>query len=178
MKRAVFLDRDGVINEAMVKNGKPYPPEDLKDLRILDGVREALLRLRQNEFLNLVVTNQPDVARGKIAKETVDAIHQKLMGELSIDGCYTCWHDDQDNCTCRKPKPGLLKQAARDNGVDLRSSYMVGDRWRDIEAGKAAGCSTVFVDYGYIEKQPEKPDFLCHSLNEAAAWILSKEEKR
>jgi D-glycero-D-manno-heptose 1,7-bisphosphate phosphatase len=177
LKRAVFLDRDGVINEALVKDGKPYPPRALKDLRILEGVREALLRLRQNGFLNLVVTNQPDVARSKTPKKNVDDIHRELARELALDGFYTCWHDDHDGCDCRKPKAGLLEKAARDHGVDLKSSYMVGDRWRDIEAGKAAGCSTVFVDYGYTEKQPENPDFLCHSLNEAAAWILTKEEK-
>lgn len=177
LKRAVFLDRDGVINEAMVKEGKPYPPKGLDNLRILPGVRDALARLRQKGFLNLVVTNQPDVARGKTSKKTVDAIHEKLASELVLDGFYTCWHDDQDHCNCRKPKPGLLEQAAWDHGVDLKSSYIVGDRWRDVEAGRAAGCHTIFVEYGYNEKKPENPDFLCHSLKEAVAWIENKEAK-
>lgn len=177
MKRAVFLDRDGVINEAMVKEGKPYPPKGLDNLRILPGVRDALARLRQKGFLNLVVTNQPDVARGKTSKKTVDAIHEKLASELALDAIYTCWHDDKDNCNCRKPKPGLLEQAAREHGVDLKSSYIVGDRWRDVEAGRAAGCHTIFVEYGYNEKKPENPDFLCHSLKEAVAWIEKKEAK-
>ena len=177
MKRAIFLDRDGVINEAMVKVGKPYPPVGLENLRILSGVSEALESLRQKGFLNLVVTNQPDVARGKTPKHVVDAMHKRLTEELALDAIYTCWHDDKDNCNCRKPKPGLLEQAAREHGVDLKSSYMVGDRWRDVEAGRAAGCHTIFVEYGYNEKKPENPDFLCHSLKEAVAWIENKEAK-
>ena len=177
LKRAVFLDRDGVINEAIVNEGKPYPPERLQNLRILPGVRDALERLRQKGFLNLVVTNQPDVARGKTPKQAVDAIHERLVTDLALDAIYTCWHDDKDNCNCRKPKAGLLEQAAREHGVDLKSSYMVGDRWRDVEAGKGAGCRTVFIEYKYNEKKPENPDFLCHSLKEAVAWIESREDK-
>ena len=177
MKRAVFLDRDGVINEAMVQNGKPYPPKDLKDLRILEGVGEALLRLRQNGFLNLLVTNQPDVARGKSSKKTVKEIHHQLAEHLALDGFYTCWHDDRDHCNCRKPKAGLLEQAAQEHQLDLGSSYMVGDRWRDVEAGRAAGCQTIFLDYGYTEKKPDHPDFTCESLKEAVDWIEQKASK-
>jgi len=177
LKRAVFLDRDGVISEAIVKEGKPYPPEGLENLQILPGVREALDRLRQKGFLNLVVTNQPDVARGKMPKHAIEVMHKRLIGELALDSIYTCWHDDKDNCNCRKPKPGLLEQAARQHGVDLKSSYMVGDRWRDVEAGVAAGCRTIFVDYRYNEKKPVKPDFRCQSLKEAVAWIESREDK-
>jgi D-glycero-D-manno-heptose 1,7-bisphosphate phosphatase len=178
LKRAVFLDRDGVINEAMVKDGKPYPPGALQDLRILEGIREALLRLRQNGFLNLVVTNQPDVARGKTPRKNVEDLHRELAGELALDGFYTCWHDDHDGCNCRKPKAGLLEQAAREHQVDLGSSYMVGDRWRDVAAGRAAGCRTIFLDYGYAEKKPDRPDFVCCSLTEAVAWIEKEEAKR
>ena len=166
-----------MINEAIVNEGKPYPPERLQNLRILPGVRDALERLRQKGFLNLVVTNQPDVARGKTPKQAVDAIHERLVTDLALDAIYTCWHDDKDNCNCRKPKAGLLEQAAREHGVDLKSSYMVGDRWRDVEAGKGAGCRTVFIEYKYNEKKPENPDFLCHSLKEAVAWIESREDK-
>jgi len=177
LKRAVFLDRDGVINEALVKDGKPYPPEGLSQLRILPGVREALLKLRQKGFLNLVVTNQPDVARGKTPKKTVNAIHKKLATELALDGFYACWHDDKDNCDCRKPKPGLLELAAQEHQVILKASYMVGDRWRDVDAGKMAGCQTIFLDYGYAEKRPDHPDFTCESLKEAVGWIEQKESK-
>ena len=178
MKRAVFLDRDGVINEAFVKDGKPYPPGALQELRILPGIKEALIRLREKGFLNLVVTNQPDVARGKTPRKTVEDIHRELAGELALDGFFTCWHDDQDGCNCRKPKAGLLEQAAREHQVDMGSSYMVGDRWRDVEAGRAAGCRTIFLDYGYAEKRPDHPDFVCCSLTEAVAWIIKEEAKK
>ena len=164
-----------MINEAIVKEGKPYPPEGFENLRILPGVSEALEKLRQKSFLNLVVTNQPDVARGKMHKQAVDVIHERLVSELALDAIYTCWHDDKDNCNCRKPKPGLLEQAAREHLVDLTGSYMVGDRWRDVEAGKAAGCRTIFLNYGYAESKPEHSDFICHSLREAVAWIESRE---
>ena len=178
MKRAVFLDRDGVINEAIVKDGKPYPPGALQDLRILPGIKEALIRLSKKGFLNLVVTNQPDVARGKTPRKIVEDIHRELAGELALDGFFTCWHDDQDGCNCRKPKAGLLEQAAREHQVDMGSSYMVGDRWRDVEAGRAAGCRTIFLDYGYAEKRPDHPDFVCCSLTEAVAWIIKEEAKK
>ena len=178
MKRAVFLDRDGVINEAFVKDGKPYPPGALQELRILPGIKEALIRLREKGFLNLVVTNQPDVARGKTPRKTVEDIHRELAEELALDGFYTCWHDDQEGCNCRKPKAGLLEQAAREHQVDLGTSYMVGDRWRDVAAGRAAGCRTIFLDYGYAEKKPDHPDFVCRSLKEAVTWIENEEAKK
>jgi len=173
MKRAVFLDRDGVINEAIVSEGKPYPPEGLENLRILPGVSEALEKLKQKGFLNLVVTNQPDVARGKTRKETVEAIHAKLASELALDGFYTCWHDDKDGCDCRKPKPGLLLKAAKDYDIDLENSFLVGDRWRDIEAGIAAKCRTVFLDYGYSEKKPISQDSTAKSLESAYEYIAN-----
>lgn len=178
LKRAVFLDRDGVINEAVVKNGKPFPPGSVEDLRILPGVRVALERLRQKNFLNLVVTNQPDVARGKTPRKTVEDIQRELAGRLALDGFYTCWHDDQDGCNCRKPMAGLLEQAAREHRVDLGRSYMVGDRWRDVAAGRAAGCRTIFLDYGYAEKKSDHPDFVCCSLKEAVTWIENEEAKK
>lgn len=169
--KAVFLDRDGVINQAIVKEGKPYPPENASQSNVLPGVREALIKLKKMGFLNIVVTNQPDVARGKTRKETVESIHAKLARELALDGFYTCWHDDKDGCDCRKPKPGLLLKAAKEHDVDLENSFLVGDRWRDIEAGITAGCKTIFLDYEYNEKKPNHPDFLCRSLKEAVAWI-------
>ena len=176
--KAVFLDRDGVINQVIVRQGKPFPPEDLQDLQVLPGVKESLLRLKMMGFLNLVVTNQPDVARGKTPKQAVDFIHERLVADLALDGFYTCWHDDADNCKCRKPKAGLIEQAALDYQVDLKSSYMVGDRWRDVEAGKMARCRTIYLDYGYAEKKPDQPDFICHSLEEAVVWIEGREGKK
>jgi D-glycero-D-manno-heptose 1,7-bisphosphate phosphatase len=171
-RRAVFLDRDGVINRAIVRDGKPYPPERIEDLEILPGVREALARLRDAGFRLVVVTNQPDVARGTQRREVIDAMHASLAAALPLDEFRVCDHDDRDGCACRKPKPGLLEDAARDAGVSLHDSFMVGDRWRDIEAGKLAGCTTVFIDRQYAERRPDGPDATVASLPEAADWIL------
>ena len=171
-QRAVFLDRDGVINRAEVRNGKPYPPENLAAVDILPGVPAALEQLHAAGFLLIVVTNQPDVARGTISKGMVDDIHKHLASHMPIDAWYTCFHDDKDGCDCRKPLAGSLLAAAKEYAIDLTNSYMVGDRWRDIEAGFKAGCKTIFIDYHYDEKQPVSIDFRAKSLSEAATFIL------
>jgi D-glycero-D-manno-heptose 1,7-bisphosphate phosphatase len=171
--RAVFLDRDGVLNAAVVRDGRPYPPARACELEILPGVPAALGDLKRGGFVLLVVTNQPDVARGTQTREAIDAIHARLRAALPLDAIYCCDHDDGDRCACRKPAPGLLLEGARDWSVDLTASFMVGDRWRDIEAGAAAGCRTVFIDYQYRERQPQAFDRRVTSLAEAAAWILA-----
>jgi D-glycero-D-manno-heptose 1,7-bisphosphate phosphatase len=174
--RAVFLDRDGVINRAIVREGKPYPPKGLQQLKILPGVREALGRLKKAGFRIIVLTNQPDVARGTQRRATVEKINAKLKYELPVDEIKVCFHDDVDRCDCRKPKPGLLKKAAHTWNIDLTRSFMVGDRWKDIEAGKRAGCRTVFIDWGYNESLRSKPDHSVRSLAEAADWIVKRSE--
>jgi D-glycero-D-manno-heptose 1,7-bisphosphate phosphatase len=169
---AVFLDRDGVINAAVVRNGKPYPPGRVEDVEILPGARGALAELSRAGYVLVVATNQPDVARGTQTRAAVDAIHARLQAELPLDAIRACFHDDADRCACRKPAPGLLLDAARDLDLDLGASVMVGDRWRDIEAGRAAGCRTVFINHHYAERQPVTFDVQLSSLAEAAAWIL------
>ena len=171
MKRAIFLDRDGVLNKAILIDGMPTPPRILECVEIYVGVKDAILRLRERSFEVVVVTNQPDVARGIVTKDSVEAINAYLGTELGIDHFFTCFHDDQDECECRKPKPGLLSKAAKDLGLDLANSYMVGDRWRDIAAGQAAGCRCFFVDHGYPEKSPNLPYLRVSSLIEAAILI-------
>jgi transaldolase len=175
IRRAVFLDRDGVLNRAIVRDGKPYPPASVSELEVLPGVPDALARLRAAGFRLIVVTNQPDVARGAQTREIVEAMHAELLIRgLPIDSFRVCYHDDGDGCDCRKPKPGLLVSAARDEGVDLATSFMVGDRWRDVEAGRRAGCGTVFIDGGYAEAERSQPDVRVRSLVEAADWILAR----
>jgi D-glycero-D-manno-heptose 1,7-bisphosphate phosphatase len=170
--RAVFLDRDGVVNRAMVRSGKPHPPDSLQQLEILPEVPSSLAALKQRGYLLLVVTNQPDVARGRIPRQSVDAIHDYLKNRLPLDAILACFHDDADRCDCRKPKPGLLLRAARDFGVDLQASFMIGDRRRDIEAGMRAGCRTVFVDREYDEERPTAYNHRAASLADACAIIL------
>ena len=173
LRRAVFLDRDGVLNAAILRNGRPYPPASLAEMTLLPEVEEACARLKQAGFLLIVVTNQPDIARGTANTDGIEAINRALTALLGLDEVCVCPHDDADACICRKPKPGLLLGAAHRWKIDLRNSFMVGDRWRDIEAGRAAGCRTIFVDYGYSERQPEAPDMIVPSLMAAVPKIIS-----
>ena len=172
MKRAVFLDRDGVLNRSVVRAGRPYAPTSLDEFELLPGVLEALTNLRTAGFVLVVVTNQPDLATGRIRPEVAEAIHQKLRALLPIDDIKVCGHVDEDDCSCRKPRPGMLLEAAREWSIDLCRSFIVGDRWRDVSAGKAAGCKTIFVDYGYPERLVDAPDFVVTSLQEAVRIIL------
>jgi D-glycero-D-manno-heptose 1,7-bisphosphate phosphatase len=174
MKRAIFLDRDGVINKAFVVEGVPTPARTLDQLQILPKVKEAIEILRRLGFEIIVVTNQPDVSRGVLSKEMVHSIHQSLELELGIEYFYTCFHDDIDNCLCRKPKPGLLNLAATELGIDLKQSFMIGDRWRDISAGQSAGCRCFFVDHAHIERRPEMPYLGVSSLFDAVEMILEE----
>lgn len=174
MRRAVFLDRDGVINRAVVRDGLPYPPVALNEVEVLPGVLEALQKLHNAHFLLIVVTNQPDVARGTAIKEDIERINAQLLSQLPLDDVKTCYHDSGDGCWCRKPLPGALIESAREYQINLSESFMVGDRWRDIEAGQSAGCKTFFVNYGYSERQPETPDFIVSSLLEAQKIITGE----
>lgn len=174
MKKAIFLDRDGVINKAFVINGKPYPPYKLTDVKILNGVKKAMSLLKSSQWMIIVITNQPDVSRGITSQLKVEKINDFLKLKLPIDEIYTCYHDNNDYCECRKPKPGSIKLAAKNNTIDLKESYMIGDRWSDIEAGKIAGCKTIFIDNNYIEKKPFNYTFRVKSLKEATDIILGR----
>lgn len=173
-KRAVFLDRDGVINRAFVFSGVPTPPRTLEDVEILPGVRESIASLYLHSFEVVIVSNQPDAARGLVSRESIAEINEFLKDELGVFHFYVCFHDDADNCSCRKPKPGLILEAARNLSINLSLSYMVGDRWRDILAGQKAGCDCFFIDYKYIEKRPSPPFTGVSSLHEATRIILEK----
>ena len=174
MKRAVFLDRDGVINRAIVRDGVPCPPVNLSELEILPGVSDALKKLHAANYLLIVITNQPDVARGTVKKSDIEQMNSQLSFQLPLDDIKTCYHDGSDGCLCRKPLPGALLEAAKEHDIDLSKSFMVGDRWRDIEAGQRAGCKTFFVNCRYTEQQPEMPDFIVSSLLEAQKIITGE----
>jgi D-glycero-D-manno-heptose 1,7-bisphosphate phosphatase len=171
-RRAVFLDRDGVLNGAVLRAGRPHPPEALS-VEILPGVPQACRDLAGAGLLLIGATNQPDVARGTLLREDVLRVNRLLLGRLPLQEIRTCFHDDADGCSCRKPKPGLLLDAAREHGVDLGRSFMVGDRWSDVAAGAAAGCSTVLIETPYSERARCAPDHEAADLPEAARTILS-----
>jgi D-glycero-D-manno-heptose 1,7-bisphosphate phosphatase len=172
--RAVFLDRDGVLNRTLLKNDKLVPPASVAELELLPGTVEACEAPRAAGFLLIVVTNQPDVARGTQDHKTVEAIHAAIWGKLPLDDIRVCYHDDVDRCECRKPKPGLLQHAAADWGIDISRSFLVGDRWKDIEAARRAGCRAVMVENGHPEKEDfaATPDLRVRSLQQAVDWIL------
>jgi D-glycero-D-manno-heptose 1,7-bisphosphate phosphatase len=171
--KAVFLDRDGVLNLAMVRDGRPYPPSGLDQLQLYPDAADALASLKQAGYLLIVVTNQPDVARGTQTREAVDAMNAAIGKVLPVDEFLVCWHDDSEVCDCRKPKPGLVLAAAATHQIDLSRSFLIGDRWRDIDCGAAAGVRTVLIDRQYRERSPASPpDHVADSLASAAAWIL------
>ena len=173
MNRAVFIDRDGVVNNVKLRDGRPYPPAGLHELELLPGVGQAVEALRAAGYLVIVVTNQPDVVLGLQKREVVEAIHQRIQQSMVLDDIKVCYHVDEDGCACRKPKPGMLMEAASEWSIDLEKSFMVGDRWRDIDAGKAAGCRTILVNAKYAERQAVNPDSIVDSLLNASDLILS-----
>jgi len=173
LRRAVFFDRDGVLNKAIVRNGKPHPPADVTEMEIPPTVLPALESVKELGLLLIGVSNQPDVARGTTTREAVEAINRRLLDALPLEEILVCCHDDCDHCDCRKPKPGLLLQAAEKYGVDLASSFMIGDRWRDVEAGRRAGCKTIWINYHYDETWPVAvPDVAVASLTEAVQGVI------
>ena len=171
-RRAVFLDRDGVLNEATVRDGVPHPPETLRDLVVVPGVDDACRALKRAGLVLVMVTNQPDLARGTATPAAVHAMNKSLQRRLGLDDVFMCPHDDADDCPCRKPRPGLLLEAAARWNVWLDGSVMVGDRWRDIEAGRRAGCATVLVRRDSAERSTVIPDRVVDTLGDAVPWIL------
>lgn len=174
---AVFLDRDGILNRAVVHAGKPYPPSILNDVEIIPGMNLVLNRLAEAGYFLVGVTNQPEVARGTQSRMMVESINGYLLSQLPVLEIYVCYHDDMDNCECRKPLPGLILQAAKKYGLDLSNSWMVGDRWKDITAGRAAGLKTIFVDYHYVERYNGAPaDFIVEEPSLLVDIILKGSE--
>lgn len=172
--KAVFLDRDGVINRAVVLDKKPFPPVSVQDLEILPDVPEALHLLKKNGFLLIVVTNQPDVGRGTQKRGIVEEIHSFLKNQLPLDDIYVCWHGKDGECDCRKPLPGLIFQAAEKYQINLQKSYLIGDRWKDVDAGISAGCQTIFIDHGYNETLRQAPSYQTNSILIATRWIRNR----
>lgn len=177
-RRAVFLDRDGVVNRSEVRDGKPYAPRRLQDFRLLPGAVRAIHDLKRAGFLVIVVTNQPDIGNGLTAASEIDAMHHKLRQVSPVDDILVCPHRQNAGCRCRKPRPGMLIKAAAKWKIDLKNSFMVGDRWGDIVAGQRAGCYTVFINRHYKEPKQTEPDGLAASLPAAARLIVGLTSKK
>jgi D-glycero-D-manno-heptose 1,7-bisphosphate phosphatase len=175
-RRAVFLDRDGVLNRAVVRNGRPHPPSCAEDFKLYDDVADGCARLKAAEFLLVVITNQPDVGRGRQSREAVEAMHAKMQLALpSLDRIEICYHAGErygESCDCRKPRPGMILRAAARLKIDLCASYVIGDRWRDIGCARAAGCRAIFIERGYEESLREAPDFTVATFGDAVNALL------
>ena len=166
MGKAVFFDRDGIINAARVMAGNPHPPSTLLDTHIMPGIADVLSTLRLLDYKTICITNQPDVARGTQTKEEVEKINSYLREKLVLTDILTCYHDNSDNCSCRKPEIGMFLYAQNKHDIDLSKSWMIGDRKKDIDAGKNAGCKTIFVDYNYSESKPTNADFIIKNVKD------------
>lgn len=173
MKKAVFLDRDGVINDLVYRNNQPNSPICLGDMKILPRVKEAVDSLKNAGYLCIVVTNKPDIARGLLSYAELSKMHNFMTQATGLELIYFCPHDD-NQCDCRKPLTGMIEKAVRQYGIDLKRSFVVGDRWRDVEMGKKSGCRTVLVISKSTEQDNRKidPDFITMDLWEAAQIII------
>jgi len=170
-RMAVFLDRDGTLNKAYIEDGLPISPSSLNKFKIIKGVKKSINRLKKLNFLCILITNQPDVFRGKIAKKTVVKMNSYIKKKIKLDDIFVCYHDNEHNCSCRKPKPGLLLKASKKWKIDLKKSFMIGDRWKDILAGKKVGCKTIFINNNYKNDKKVKADFTFKSLLKAVNKI-------
>jgi D-glycero-D-manno-heptose 1,7-bisphosphate phosphatase len=172
LQKAAFLDRDGVINAALLENGKPRPPRRRSELQFLPGAIASIEKLMKNDYEVVVVTNQPDLARGALSHADLSAINDEISINTGISNFYICEHDEFHNCSCRKPKPGLIVQAAKDLELDLSKSFMVGDRWKDVSAAQSINLKCYFIDYSYEEPRPNIPFVPVSSLFEAVSMEI------
>jgi D-glycero-D-manno-heptose 1,7-bisphosphate phosphatase len=178
LRRAVFLDRDGVLVIPEFRDGRSYAVRSLDQFQLYPEAEACLHRLKAAGFCLVVVTNQPDLGSGLVEAETVAAMHSLMLQALPLDSVQVCPHTAQINCDCRKPNPGMILTAAQEFGIDLEASFMVGDRASDIAAGKAAGCGTAFIDLGYTaETAPTEADHVAVGLETATDWILAEQER-
>ena len=170
---AVFLDRDGVICRTFVRNGKPYAPRNLKDFILMPNSKKSVSLLKKFGYKVIVITNQPDIGNGLVEVEEVNAMHNKLFEKTLVDDVFYCSHRQDEGCNCRKPNPGMLMDASIKHGIDLKRSFMIGDRASDIEAGLKTGCKTIFIDRHYKEPKPLHYSCKVSSLQSAVSFIIN-----
>ena len=175
---AIFLDRDGVINNIVKRSptwiGSPRTPDEWQ---LMAGIQEAVQLLHDAGYLIIVITNQPEIARNQTTRAQLDALHALMCQQIpQIDEVFFCPHDNEANCDCRKPKPGLILKAMREWGIDLKNSWMVGDRDKDIVAGQAAGCKTCLIQNEY--HYPCEPDLICKSVLEFAQQLIRTKQSK
>ncbi|MGI9114541.1 MAG: HAD family hydrolase [Chthoniobacterales bacterium] len=173
---AVFLDRDGVLNQPVVRERLPYPPARPQDFVIYNDAASGCARLKAAGFLLVVASNQPDVGRGSAERAVIEQMHRQLRAAIpALDDIETCYHAGEkfgQVCQCRKPKPGMLLRSAELMRIDLARSFLIGDRWRDVDCARAAGCKSIFIDRGYAESLRKQPDVTVTTFGEAVQAVL------
>ncbi len=169
--RAVFLDRDGVINEVVVRDGVPSSPRTLDEFILFESLDESLRRLSDGGFRLFVVSNQPDVARGLLDPDVLTRMSDRICSKLPIEAVHACTHDDRDLCDCRKPRPGLIHNIAEQHDIELAESYVIGDSWKDVEAGRRAGCRAILLRRSYNDGI--EADHVVADMVEASDLVLS-----
>tara|TARA_B100001250_G_C19763816_1_gene773743 strand:- start:141 stop:698 length:558 start_codon:yes stop_codon:yes gene_type:complete len=178
MNRAVFLDRDGVINEVLFREGsniKPIAPWKIEEFKLFKNINRPLKDMRKMNFNLFIVTNQPDVSKGILKHSVLKKMNDIILGELPIDEIMVCEHIDSDYCECRKPKPGMIKTLAQKWNIDVGNSFLIGDNWKDIESGRAAGCSTILIDAFY--NKSVQSDYRAENLKTSVEIIRSSGTK-
>jgi len=169
--KAFFFDRDGILNKVILKKNKPYAPLFPHQLNKNYEILKLIKILKKKKFKLIVITNQPDIKSGKLSKHSLKIINSEIKFFFSIDEIIVCHHDKFDKCDCRKPKIGMIKRAEKKWKLDLKKSFLIGDRWRDIKAGNSAGCKTIYIDYMYDERKPKKADYKFTTIEEMVAKI-------
>tara|TARA_B100000530_G_C15725700_1_gene395741 strand:- start:72 stop:614 length:543 start_codon:yes stop_codon:yes gene_type:complete len=177
IKKAIFLDRDGVLVIPIFKNGRSYAPLELNDFKVFPDAKESIKKLKMLGFKIIVITNQPDIHDNILTKEIVDEMNLILKKKVDYDDIEVCY-DKIASSPRRKPNPGMIYDSAQKWNINIKESYLIGDRFSDIEAGIKAGCKgNIFIDYNYTsETSPTKQDYSCSTLSEAANWIFEIEK--
>ncbi len=163
--KAFFFDRDGILNKSIIKNHKPYSPRFPGELNLNRGLLSFIKKLKKRGFLIIVVSNQPDIKNGKLSSYSLNLMNSIIKKFFLVDEIYICTHGKNDNCECRKPKPGMLIEASKKWNIELSRSYLVGDRCKDIEAGKSMNCTTIFIDYNYDEPKPKNCNYIFFGIS-------------
>tara|TARA_Y100000996_G_C22342075_1_gene569100 strand:+ start:206 stop:739 length:534 start_codon:yes stop_codon:yes gene_type:complete len=169
--KAFFFDRDGILNKVILKKNKPYSPRYPKQVVKNYEILKLIKLLKKKKFKKIIITNQPDIKTGKLTKHSLRTINNDIKLFFSIDDIFVCTHNKFDKCHCRKPKIGMIKLAEKKWNLDLKKSYLIGDRWKDIDAGNKAGCKTIYIDYNYDEKKPKKPIYSFKSLTQMLCQV-------
>jgi len=169
LRRAVFLDRDGVLNEVVFRAGKPESPRTVEEMELVPDI-QAVARLSQAGLLVFIITNQPDISRGRITMDAMNGMMTRIRDAVPIDDYRICLHDDGDDCACRKPKPGMILDLAHCWHIDLPESFVIGDMWRDMDAARAAGCTAILIKREYNDDAV--PEIAVGSLAAAVDAVL------